>query len=185
MNINHTADSASWVRSNLVDGLIISFCATGVVLSGLYLRMPLHLPGHRVLPLAFFLLLGRTSASRSYAGTAIGLLSGGLALSVGLEPHGLMHGVKYMIAGGIIDAAYLLVPLATTSWILGALAGGIAGASWLPIGLAFDRITGIDADVTLRFAWFKIISAICFGVAGGAIGPALTRRLRDRDRADN
>jgi hypothetical protein len=165
-----------WAGFSLRESLVAGFCATFIVVSNLFLRIPLHLPGHRVLPLAFFLLLGRACLRPAWSATSIGLISGVLALSLGREEP--MHLLKYLAAGGIADLTSLVLPAVTSSFIMGALAGALVGSSWFPLSLLTDYLAGMDAELAFRHTLVKLGSAIVFGAVGGALVPAVACRLR-------
>ena len=165
-----------WAGFSLRESLVAGFCAIFIVLLGLFLHIPLHLPGHRVLPLAFFLLLGRACVRPAWSATVIGLIVGIVMLSLGRQ--GPIHIVQYLMAGAIADMVSILLPAVTRSLPIGALAGGLVGASWLPVSLLVDRLAGMEIDLAFRHTLFKVSSAILFGAVGGAMVPAVARRLR-------
>ena len=78
-----------WGGFTLREGLVIGFIAALIVLAEMLVRIPMHLPGHRVLPLAFFLLLGRGVVDRYWTATSIGLLTAVGCMALGRE--GLDH----------------------------------------------------------------------------------------------
>jgi hypothetical protein len=165
-----------WCGFSLRESLVAGFCATFIVLSELFLRIPLHIPGHRVLPLAFFLLLGRACLKPKWSASAISLIAGLVSLCLGREE--FLQIFKYLAAGGMIDTVALLLPAVTRSLPLGALAGALVGAAWMPAALLVDRLSGMDLGMALRHTLLKLASAALFGAVGGAMAPAVARRLQ-------
>ena len=136
----------------------------------------MHLPGHRVLPIAFFLLLARAAVNRPWAATLVGVLTAAGCLALGRD--GLDHLIRYIVAGAVTDIAALIVPLVLRSSLLGAVTGALIGASWLPVGLFVDRLAGMDTGAALQHTLLKLGSAMIFGAAGGLLAPAVSGRLR-------
>lgn len=165
-----------WGGFTLRECLVLGFTAALIVLVEMVVRIPMHLPGHRVLPLAFFLLLGRSAVRRGWAATSMGLLTAAGCLALGR--YGLDHLVKYIAAGLVADAAAFVLPAVIKSSFLGALTGMLIGASWLPVGLVVDRLAGMDAGAALQHTMLKLGSAMLFGAAGGLLAPAVSGRLR-------
>ena len=165
-----------WRGFTLRECLVIGFIAVLIVLTEILVRIPMHLPGHRVFPLAFFLLLGRAAVPRPWAATSTGLLTALGCLALGRD--GLDHLVKYIAAGILTDAAARIAPAVLRSPLLGALSGALIGASWLPAGLLIDRLAGMDTGAALQHTLLKLGSATLFGSAGGFLAPAVSGRLR-------
>jgi len=165
-----------WGGFTLRECLTIGFTAALIVLAEMVLRIPMHLPGHRVLPLAFFLLLARTAVNRPWTATLVGVLTAAGCLALGRD--GLDHLVKYIAAGAVTDGAALIAPIVLRSSLLGAVTGALIGASWLPVGLLVDRLAGMDTGAALQHTLLKLGSAMLFGGAGGLLAPAVSGRLR-------
>ena len=77
--------------------------------------------------------------------------------------------MKYLAAGVVTDIAAFLMPIVLRYSLLGALAGALIGASWLPIGLLVDRLAGMDIGAALQHTALKLASAMLFGAAGGSL----------------
>jgi hypothetical protein len=164
-----------WGGLTLRECLVLGFCAAFIALTGMFLHIPFHFPGHRVLPLAFFLILGRACVPRFWAGSAIALASSILALSIGREnPANL---AKYLAAGIMADIVLGLFS-ATRSVPFGVLAGAAIGSSWLPVNLLTDLAVGMDRDLAIRHVLLKSASAIMFGAIGGGLVAPVVRRLQ-------
>lgn len=164
-----------WGSLSLRESLVMGFCAAFIAVTGMFLHIPFHMPGHRVLPLAFFLLLGRACVPRFWTATAIALASSVLALSIGRDDP--THLAKYLAAGIMADVVVGLFS-ATSSVPFGALAGACIGASWLPVNLLADLAAGMDRDLAIRHVLLKSASAIVFGAIGGGLVAPVFRRLQ-------
>lgn len=167
-----------WCGFSLRESLLAGFCAASIMLAEQFLHIPLHLPGHRVLPLAFFLLLVRACVRPPWAASLTGLLAGIMALSFGMGHGGPIQVMKFLVAGIIADLASLALPLVTRSLPFGFLAGAMVGASWVPLSLLEDRLVGMGMSLALGHSLIKASSAAAFGAVGGALVPGVARRLR-------
>lgn len=167
--------SGFWAGLSLRESLAACFCATFIVISNMFLRIPLHIPGHRVFPIVFFLLVGRASIRSRWAGTAIGLFAGAALLALGRENPA--HFGQYFAAGIIADLT-LLIPGRLHSVLTGAIAGALIGATWLPVPLLLNRLLGMTADVAIWNVVIKNGWAIVFGAIGGALAFPVSQRLR-------
>jgi hypothetical protein len=159
---------------SLRDSLALCFCAAGIVISTMLLRMPLHIPGHRVFPVALFLLVGRTSVRSGWTGTAIGIFSGLALLSLRGETPS--HVAQYAIAGLIADSMWRAARQ-LPSMVTLVIAGALIGASWLPVPLLMNQMLGLGSDQTIWAVAIKNGWAICFGAAGGALAFVIGKRL--------
>lgn len=175
--MDQTNKTDLWAGFSLRESLVVGFCATFIVVSGLFLHLPMHLPAHKVLPLTFFLLLGRACVRPAWSATVIGLIAGVVTISLGGRG-APVHIVQYLMAGGIADVVSILLPAVTRSVPIAALAGGLVGAGWLPVSLLTDRMAGMDFDLAVRHAIFKVSTTVLFGAVGGAFVPTVVRRLQ-------
>ena len=82
--MNKRPGAGTWCEFSLRESLLAGFCAASIMLTEQFLHIPLHLPGHRVLPLAFFLLLVRACVRPIWGASLTGLLAGIMALSFGM-----------------------------------------------------------------------------------------------------
>jgi hypothetical protein len=165
-----------WGGFTLRECLTIGFTAALIVLAEMLLRIPMHLPGHRVFPLAFFLLFARDAVDRRWAATLVGVLTAAGCAAAGRD--GLDHLFKYVAAGAVTDIAALIAPHVLRSSLVGAATGALIGASWLPAGLLIDRLAGMDAGAALQHTLLKLGSAMLFGAAGGVLASSVSGRLR-------
>ncbi len=173
--MNIRPEQRFWAGLTLRECLVACFCSALALASSMFLRIPMRLPGHRVLPLVFFLLVGRYAVGRAWAGTAIGLLTAVMSFSVGWQ--GLDHAMKYLAAGLITDAVAMALPRLPRSIPFCVIAGGLIGASWLPVSLLINRLAGMDLGVALGASLIKVGSGIFFGAVGAAPVPTVLRRL--------
>ncbi len=162
----------------LRESLVVGLCAVFIVLAALLLHIPGLLPGHKLLGVAFFLLLGRGCLRHPLAATAIGLLAGLIALYPGMGRGNPLHVLQYASAGAVADLLYLFVPAMPASRPLGVLAGALMGATWLPLAYLFDRLVGMDSGIAAQHAVLRVSSVIFWGALAGWLAPTVVRRLR-------
>lgn len=174
MNVPQTTPRF-WAGLSLREALAAAFSAALIVVSEIFFRVPLHLPGHRVLPLVFFLLLGRRSVSSGWAGTAIGLIAGLILFSLGRETPA--HIPQYVIIGLVADLISLVLGRFHSA-VVGLIAGALLGACWLPVQLLVNRMLGMDAGLAVAAALIRNGWAIAFGAIGGLLAFSVGNRLR-------
>ena len=160
---------------SLRDTLAVCFCATGIIISEMLLRRPLHLPGHRAFPLALFLLVGRASVRSGWTGTVIGVFSG-LAL-ISLRGETPPHVAQYVIAGLIADSMWRAARQLPSLLNL-IIAGALIGASWTPVPLLMNQMLGLGRDQSLWTVGVKNVWAMGFGAAGGVLAFVIGKRMR-------
>lgn len=162
----------------LRESLIVGLCAVFIVLSALLLHIPGLMPGHKLLGVVFFLLLGRSCVRHPLAATTIGLLAGLIALYPGLGRGSPLHVFQYAGTGAAADLVCFFLPSMPASRPLGLLAGALMGATWFPLSYLFDRLVGMSADMAARHALLRVASVIVWGALAGFLAPTVVRRLR-------
>ena len=174
--MNSSLQSRFILTLTLRESIIAAFTAVLMVATSTFIRIPIHLPGHRVLMLVFFLLLGRACARPFYFATFIGIIAGLLALMLGHEPPA--HLLNYSIAGVISDLSFHLLPSRRYPILVSPIAGGLIGASWVPASFLMDQLAGMDLIFAFTHSLFKFTWAIVFGLLGGILSGAVQLRLR-------
>jgi hypothetical protein len=173
--ISQQAEAKFWAGMTLRESLTACLSSALIIVSAVFFRIPLHLPGHRVLPLVFFLLLGRCAIAAGWAGTAMGSLAG-LAL-FGMGQENPAHVAQYVGIGLIADVIWLVCARGRAIW-LGTIAGALMGAGWIPIPLLINRMLGMDRESAIWIALMKNGSAVAFGALAGALAFFMAKRLR-------
>lgn len=164
------------------DALLVSFFALFIVIARAALRLHLPLPGHSMLPAAFFLVLARACVPRAGAASATGLLAGASAALFGLGRGGPLILLKLALPGLAVDAGAAVGPrlLTKTNAVWGAaLLGAAAGASTFFATAAVEALAGMPADLILAHALLAAGAKTVFGALGGAAAGAVVGRLRE------
>jgi hypothetical protein len=180
MNQNNTM---LWKRFSLREAILLGFCATFVVLTRAGLRLHLHLPGHAMFFLMFFLLLARGCVPKTGAATLTGLIAGLVSVLIGITGSPLIL-LKFLIPAVLVDVGGLIYPRFALSYgaciLLGALAtaGRAFSVTWL------EWLVGIETDIILKKAIINALMSMVYGGVGAALVPAIVRRLKANNLID-
>ncbi|MDR3764755.1 MAG: hypothetical protein P4M01_11735 [Acidobacteriota bacterium] len=167
-----------WLGFTLREALVTGFSAVGIILAQQFLRIPMHLPGHRLLPLVFFLLLARACIRACWVATLTGFLAGLMSLLFGMGHAGPMQLLSFVIAGLIADIVFRLLPRLTRSVALSAITGAFMGVSWVLVSIVQDRLLGLDFSLAVTHSLLRAGGAMIFGALGGAFATPVARRMQ-------
>jgi len=160
------------------EALLLAFFATFVVLARAAMRWHLHIPGHAMLPNVLLLVLARACVERAAAATITGTLAGLACAALGMGSGGPLIVLKLMLPGLALDLGWQRSAAVRNHLLRGALLGVCAGAThFLPIALV-EGLAGVAAPVVLSHALLVASSKAAFGGLGGALGMAISVRLR-------
>jgi hypothetical protein len=162
----------------LRDALYLGFCATFIVITRAVFRLHLNIPGHAMLFTMFFLMLGRACVPYQWAATLIGFVAGALSMLLGMGKGGPLVISKAVFPGLVVDLGIALFPNLPTRFVSSILLGCLASATRFFFFLLVDWLLGVDATVLLQHALFSSVLTTIFGGLGGAMVPAIVRRLK-------
>jgi hypothetical protein len=167
-------------KMSWADVMRATMFGTIVTLSKDIIRVPLHFPGHTSLWWMGILVLGKGLIRKFGAGIVMGIVSGVLAVLLGLGGQGMLVFFKYFIPGLMLD---LVAPLFQNKLELPAV-GAICGATISLIKMVTNLILGLILNLHMTFLvvglGFTSVSHAVFGAAGGAIAALLIKQLRSR-----
>ena len=167
-----------WFRFTLREGLLLAFCATFIVLTRAALRLHLGLPGHSMFFLTFFLLMARGCVPKIGAATLVGLISGLVALMLGMTKAGPLVAVNFVLPAVIIDVASAIYPRMVTSYLACLIVGVAASTARGVTGVAVDFLMGMETQIVVRHVLLTTASGAGFGAAGALLVPPVVRRLQ-------
>jgi hypothetical protein len=167
-------------RPALKDSLFLGFCAALIVVTRSALRLHLGIPGHAMFFTIFFLMLARGTVNYRFSASFTGLVSGLIAVLMGLGKGGPLILTKFLMPAVVIDICAAVLPGAFTSHAACALIAAAASATKFMATYLTDILFGMDRGVTVRHAALQTLGAVAFGVAGGLLVVPVMRKLKAR-----
>jgi len=164
----------------LKDSLFLGFCAALIVVTRSGLRLHLGIPGHAMLFTVFFLMLARGTVNHRLSASFTGLVSGLIAVLMGLGKGGPLILTKFLMPAVVIDICAAAAPGVFTSYAACAVIAAAASATKFPATYLTDIMFGMDKEVTVGHAALQTLGAVAFGVAGGLLVAPVMRRLKAR-----
>jgi len=162
----------------LKEALFLGFCAVLILFTRAALRLHLQISGHSMFFTLFFLMLARGCVSYRLSATFVGVLSGLMAMVLGLGKGGLLIPLKFLLPALAVDLAALLVPGLFGSYLLCAFAGAVASSTKFANTVLVDWLVGMDQAVLIQRGLLEAAGAILFGVPASLLIPSVIRRLR-------
>ncbi|MEJ2154139.1 MAG: hypothetical protein P8X96_02290 [Desulfobacteraceae bacterium] len=164
---------------SLKDALFLGFCAVLIIAARAALRLHLKIPGHSMLFTLFFILLARGCVRNHLAASFTALLSGIMALLLGMGKGGPLILIKYLLPAMAVDvAAFILADRLFQSMLLCGLTAMLAAATRFLSDAAMDLLAGMEFTVMIRHATLQTASNMVFGGIGALGVPAVLRKLR-------
>lgn len=164
-------------RLPLKDALFLGFCSAFILISRAAFRLKLKIPGHSMFFLVFFLLLARGCVAWPLAATCSGLISGAMAVALGMGKGGPLLLLKFVLPALVVDAGAWLMPGMFRSYVRCAFVAALAALTKFPAGMLVDWLVGMDPAILVQHAAIQTGGAVLFGVAGSQFVPPVIRRL--------
>lgn len=165
---------------NLADTLRLTMFGAIIAVLNDVLRLPLHMPGHTSIWWMAVLLMGKGLIRKFWSGTLMGIISGILAVILGLGSQGVLVFFKYFAPGLLLDFLSLFFANKFENPIVGGICGALASLSKMFVNI----IVGIILKVPLIFLTlgigFTAVSHVLYGAAGGIIAMYIVKRLKPR-----
>ena len=159
------------------EAILLGFCATFIVLTRAGLRLHLHLPGHAMFFLMFFLLLARGCVPKNGAATLVGLITGLVSILLGITGSPLIL-IKFLVPALLVDLGAFVYPGFSVSFPACILLGVIATASRALSITGLEWLVGIETEIILQKALLTALRNSLYGGLGAALVPAIIRRLK-------
>lgn len=166
-----------WLGLTMQEAFFAAFLALAILLTRVVFNFHIKVPGHTMLLVVFLLCVGRGTIERPHAASAIAALVGLASLLTGPGKSGPLIFFKMFLPGLTIDLVLLFLPRALLSPWTGALVGGLAGASRMPVQLGIDLLVGMGLPVALAHSGVRTLSGALFAALGGLLAPVVVRRL--------
>jgi len=165
-------------RPDLKDSLFLGFCAVFIIVTRIALRLHLKIPGHAMFFTLFFLFLARGCVQYRFAATYTGLISGLIAVILGLGKGGPLILVKFILPAVVIDISAILLPGLFGSFFLCAFVGALASATMFLNTYLIDFLAGMDSELIFAHALVKSLGSVLFGIAASLFIPLVIRKLK-------
>jgi len=165
-------------RPELKDSLFLGFCAVFIVATRIALRLHLKIPGHAMFFTLFFLFLAKGCVRYRLSATYTGLISGLIAVVLGLGKGGPLILIKFILPAIVIDISAMLLPGLFGSVFLCVLVGALASATMFFNTYLIDYLAGMDSSLIFQHALIKSICSMAFGAVASLFIPSVIRRLK-------
>jgi hypothetical protein len=163
----------------LKDALFLGFCAVLLIAARAALRLHLKIPGHSMLFTLFFLLLARGCVRNNLAASFTALLTGVMAVILGMGKGGPLILIKYLLPALVVDAmAGVLAAALFESMVLCVITAILAASTRFLSDAAMDLLAGMDLSIVVRHAALQTVGNVIFGAFGALGVPTVIRKLR-------
>ncbi|MDP4146160.1 MAG: hypothetical protein Q8936_17015 [Bacillota bacterium] len=165
---------------NLKDGIRATMFGTLDGISTDVLHMPLHMPGHTSIWWMGILVFGKGIIPRFGSGIIMGIVSGILAVFMGLGKEGIFVFLKYFVPGLLIDFMAPLFIYKLDSILVGGVCGAIISLSKLFASILVGILTKIPLLFLVIGLGYVALSHVIFGAIGGVLASIIIKRLKTR-----
>jgi len=165
---------------SLREVLLVTILAALAIGAKQLLRLPLKIPGHGFTLTVFLGALALGRVRRLGAGTLFGILTGLLALLLGLGKGGLFEPLRWILPFAALDLLLLLGLSSAAGLGRALLAGAVAGVLRAGTGAAVELLLGLPMDWILANLAIKASTHVAFGALGAALALPVLRRLEHR-----
>lgn len=163
---------------DLSNALFLGFCAVLLVSIKILFRWHLHIPGHSMLVVSFFLILARGVVPGRVPASTVGLWAGLIVVVLGLGKGGPLQICKYLFPAVCVDIGARLLPSRTLSAWTCAFLGIGAGLGKTVANVLVDWAVGMETGVMFLHSGIKGLGAVLFSVLGALLVPPVLNRLR-------
>lgn len=143
-------------------------------------RMPLKMPGHTSIWWMGILLLGKGIVPKFGSGIIMGIVSGILAVVLGLGKEGVFVFLKYFAPGLLIDFLALFFLNKLDSLVVGGICGALMSLSKMIADIVVGTIINIPLLFLVAGLGFVSLSHLIYGAIGGVLAAILIKRLKPR-----
>ncbi|OPX88841.1 MAG: hypothetical protein A4E53_01801 [Pelotomaculum sp. PtaB.Bin104] len=167
-------------KLGLADVLRLTMFGTLIAITKDITRLPLHVPGHSSIYWMGILVLGKGLIPKFGAGMIMGIISGALAVLLGLGKEGVFVFFKYFIPGLLLDLIAPFFNYRLENPFVGAICGTLTSLAKLVVNLALAVLLKLPTGFIALGLGFSSLTHTVFGAAGGIIAAILIKRLKPR-----
>jgi hypothetical protein len=176
-SVSASTDRVFW-SFTLRDVLLVAIVADLIVLAKVFLRVPLHVPGHTGVVVVALFVVGAGLIDRRGAATLIGLLAGLLAVVFGLGTVPLITWVRYVAMGVTVDLGLLFVPDLLERRSALVVVGALASLAKLSAAVLIGLLLELPLGFLFWGLGYAATTHAVFGALGGLLGFYVLRELR-------
>ena len=158
--------------------LLLGMFAALVVVGNVALRLPIKMPGRSGIFWMGLLVVARSVVAKPGAATAVGLLSGLLAVFVGVGDKGALDTFFSYAAAAVGVDAVLTITGPSGRAAACVLAGTAGNLAKLGVKVLLELWLGIPTWFILVGRLYPAITHVVFGLAGGYLGFLVLQALR-------
>lgn len=178
---SNTSEQGQYMfKLGLSDVLRATMFGTIIAVTTDILRLPLHMAGHSSVYWMGILIIGKGLIKKFGSGITMGIVSGILAVVLGMGKEGVFVFFKYFIPGLLIDFLVPFFRYRLEKIGVAAVCGALASLS----KLAVDIILGIMLNVPMLFLTLGLGYAAAahalYGTIGGVLAAIIIKRLKPR-----
>lgn len=167
-------------KLGLADILRLAMFGTLIAIVNDITRLPLHLPGHTSIVWMGILILGYGLIPKFGAGMIMGIVSGVLAVFLGLGKEGVFVFFKYFVPGLLLDFMAPLFKNKLESPVVAAICGIFTSLSKMTVNLLLGLLLKLPLVFLTLGMGFTSVTHVLFGAAGGVLAALLIKRLKPR-----
>lgn len=164
----------------LTDILRLTMFGTLIAIINDITRLPIHMPAHTSIWWMGLLVVGRGLIPKKGAGIIMGIVSGVLAVFLGLGKEGVFVFFKYFMPGLVLDIIAPVFSNKLESPIIGTICGAVASVTKMTVALALGLAMNLPMVFLTLGLGFSAISHVIFGAIGGVLATLLIKRLKPR-----
>ena len=179
-NMNSSEQGQFMFKMGLSDILRATMFGILTAVSTDILQLPLHMPGHTSIWWMGVLLLGKGLVRKNGSGIIMGIVSGILAVILGLGKEGMFVFFKYFIPGMLLDFLAPLYMYKLESMALGAICGALISLSKLAASIVVGMIINIPLIFLTLGLGYVAICHVIYGAVGGVLAAIILKRLKPR-----
>lgn len=175
-----TAGKSFLARMSLGEMIRATMFGTLTAVANDVLHIPLHVPGHTSTWWMGILIVGKGINKKFGSGIIMGIISGMLAVFMGMGHEGFLAFFTYLIPGLMLDLLALLFRGKAHTVMLSGCIGAIMSVSKLAANLAIGML--IQAPMfflTIGLGLTAVFHAL-FGLIGGVLAAIILKRLEPR-----
>lgn len=175
-----TAEKSFLANMTLAEMLRATMIGTLIAVTNDVLHMPLHIPGHTSIWWMSILLVGKGTVKKFGSGMIMGIVSGVLAVFMGMGREGFLVFLEYFTPGLMLDLLMLFFHQKLDSVIFSGCIGAVISISKLAANLAVGMLMRAPMlFLTIGLGLTAIFHAL-FGLIGGILAAVILKRLGPR-----
>lgn len=167
-------------KMTLADSLRATMFGTMDGFADNILHLPLHMPGHTSIWWMGILVVGKGVIGKFGSGIVMGIVSGLLAVFLGMGNTGVFEFLKYFIPGLLIDLLAPFYRYKLGNPFVGAICGALASLSKLAASIAVGLLVNTPLLFLTLGLGYVAFCHVIYGAIGGILAAIIIRQLKPR-----